>query len=42
MWLSGNASVGYAWETDPEDVFEKYSEFNDTATLSPLYGFKDY
>ena len=39
MWLSGNASVGYAWETDPEDVFEKYSEFNDTATLSPLYGF---
>ena len=30
---------GYAWETDPEDVFAKYTEFNDTAKLSPLYGF---
>lgn len=39
MWISGNASVGYAWETDPEDVFAKYTEFNDTAALSPLYGF---
>ena len=39
MWLSGNAAAGYAWETDPEDVFAKYSEFNDTAALSPLYGF---
>ncbi len=39
MWLSGNASVGYAWETDPEDVFTKYAEFNDTARKSPLYGF---
>lgn len=39
MWLTGNASVGYAWETDPANVFEEYSEYNDTATLSPLYGF---
>lgn len=39
MWLTGNASVGYAWETDPENVFDKYSEYNDTAVLSPLYGF---
>lgn len=39
MWISGNAAVGYAWETDPEDVFAKYTEFNDTAVLSPLYGF---
>lgn len=39
MWFSGNASIGYAWETDPEDVFAKYTEFNDTAKLSPLYGF---
>ena len=23
MWFSGNASIGYAWETDPEDVFAK-------------------
>lgn len=39
MWISGNAAVGYAWETDPEDVFIQYAEFNDTAVLSPLYGF---
>ena len=36
MWFSGNASIGYAWETDPEDVFAKDSAFNDTAKLSPL------
>lgn len=39
MWISGNAAVGYAWETDPEEVFIRYAEFNDTAVLSPLYGF---
>lgn len=39
MWICGNGSVGYAWETDPEDVYEKYIEYNDTANKSPLYGF---
>ena len=32
-------SVGYAWETDPENVYEKFTEYNDTAQESPLYGF---
>ncbi|MGB8452352.1 MAG: ABC transporter substrate-binding protein [Anaerocolumna sp.] len=38
-WMTGNASIGYAWETDPDQVWDKYKEYNDTATLSPLYGF---
>ena len=39
LWLCGNSSVGYAWETDPENVYEKFTEYNDTAQESPLYGF---
>lgn len=39
LWLCGNGSVGYAWETDPENVYEKFTEYNDTAQESPLYGF---
>lgn len=39
MWMTGNASIGYAWETDPEDVWNKYATYNDDAVLSPLYGF---
>ncbi len=39
MWLTGNGSVSYPWCTDPENVYEKYTEFNDTAKKSPLYGF---
>lgn len=39
LWLCGNGSIGYAWETDPENVYEKFTEYNDTAQESPLYGF---
>jgi putative aldouronate transport system substrate-binding protein len=38
-WLTGNGSLAYAWETDPEDIWEQYREFNDSATFSPAYGF---
>lgn len=38
-WLSGNASISYAWETDPPTIWEDYLEFNASATVSPLFGF---
>lgn len=38
-WLTGNASIGLAWETDPDDIWAKYADFNDNATFSPAYGF---
>lgn len=38
-WMTGNPSIGYVWETDPEDVWEQYEEFNRTAEPSPMYGF---
>lgn len=38
-FLTGNATIGYKWATEPEDIWEKYQEFNDGATLSPAYGF---
>ena len=38
-WITGNAAIGYAWETDPENVWEEYQNYNDTAKVSPLYGF---
>ena len=38
-WITGNAAIGYAWETDPENVWEEYQKYNDTAEISPLYGF---
>lgn len=39
IWLTGNAPVGLSWETDPDDIWEQYAEFNDNATVSPAYGF---
>ena len=38
-WLTGNASLAYAWETDPEDIWDEYKEYNDGAQFSPAYGF---
>ena len=38
-WLTGNASVGLAWETDPDDIWALYEDFNNNSTFSPAYGF---
>lgn len=38
-WLTGNGSLAYAWETDPEDIWDEYKEYNDGAQFSPAYGF---
>lgn len=38
-WLTGNASIGLAWETDPDDIWVQYEEFNNSAVFSPAYGF---
>lgn len=38
-WLTGNGSIGLAWETDPDDIWAQYEEFNNNATFSPAYGF---
>ncbi len=38
-FLTGNATIGYKWVTEPSDIWEKYQEFNDGAKLSPAYGF---
>lgn len=38
-WLTGNASIGLAWETDPDNIWEEYADFNDNATFSIAYGF---
>lgn len=38
-WLTGNGSLAYAWETDPEDIWDVYKEYNDGAQFSPAYGF---
>ncbi len=37
-WLTGNASIALAWETDP-DMWTNYREFNENAVVSPSYGF---
>lgn len=39
LWTSGNASIGYLWETDIKTLFTDVEAFNKTATFSPLYGF---
>ncbi len=38
-WLTGNALIGLAWETDPDDIWEQYTEYNNNAVVSPAYGF---
>ena len=31
--------MAYAWETDPENIWDEYKEYNDGAQFSPAYGF---
>lgn len=38
-WLAGNGSLAYVWESDPETIWDDYKTFNESAKLSPLYGF---
>lgn len=38
-WITGNAAISYPWVTDPENVWAEYTEYNESAELSPLYGF---
>lgn len=38
-WLAGNGSLAYAWESDAPDIWNQYQQFNDSAKVSPLYGF---
>lgn len=38
-WLSGNAALAHVWESDSPSIWEEYLEFNDSAIVSPLYGF---
>ena len=35
----GNRYLSYIWNTDPEDLNEKYEEFNDNAIKSKSVGF---
>jgi len=39
LWLTGNGSLSYAWETDPENIWEIYDDYNNGAVFSPAYGF---
>lgn len=38
-WLAGNGTLAYVWESDQSDIWDQYLVFNDSATVSPLYGF---
>lgn len=38
-WITGNASIAHQWETDPEGVWDAYTEWNNSAKTSQLYGF---
>lgn len=38
-WLAGNGSLAYVWESDEPGLWDRYKEFNDSAVVSPLYGF---
>lgn len=38
-WLAGNGSLAYVWESDEPGLWEKYLEFNNSGTISPLFGF---
>lgn len=38
-WLAGNGALSYVWESDEADLWDRYTEFNDSAEVSPLYGF---
>lgn len=39
MALVGDGSIGYLMDAWPEGIYEAYKEYNDTAPVSPLYGF---
>ncbi len=39
VWLCGNASIGYVWETDPATIWDDYKKFNEDALMSCAYGF---
>jgi putative aldouronate transport system substrate-binding protein len=38
-WLAGNGSLAYVWESDEPGLWDKYLEFNNSGTVSPLFGF---
>lgn len=38
-WLAGNGSLAHVWESDPPTIWKDYQTFNDSAVVSPLYGF---
>ncbi len=38
-WLAGNGSLSHVWESDPPTIWKDYLAFNDSAKVSPLYGF---
>lgn len=38
-FLTGNATIGHSWVTEPSDIWDKYQEFNDGAIMSPANGF---
>lgn len=38
-WITGNGSIAYVWETEDANVWNDLKEFNDSAVLSPMYGF---
>lgn len=38
-WAIGNTFIGYELSSDPENVYTITKEINDTATMSPAYGF---
>ncbi len=39
VWLAGNGSLAHVWESDAPDIWEQYQKFNDSAAVSPAYGF---
>lgn len=38
-WITGNAALSTPWVSEGIDIWEQYTEFNDSANFSPAYGF---
>lgn len=38
-WMLPNQFLGYVWNGNPEDVWQQYQEFNDSALKSKAFGF---
>lgn len=38
-WITGNASIAYAWDTNDADIWEQLTDFNESGVKSSLYGF---